>query len=91
MSARFMHYDYLPLDDPKQSPLRRKVFHLDQIGRAEVIAAMAHARTWISADCFRRVPQEIRTNQFTFDENRTGLGSPADHIGILIGYRRKLI
>jgi hypothetical protein len=56
MSPRLALYDYLARGDPEQSPLRRKVLHLDQIGRTQIIAALAHSGARIPPDSFRCVP-----------------------------------
>ena len=91
MSPRLALYDYLALGGPEQSPLRREVLHLDQIGWAQIIAALAHSGTRIPPDSLRCVSQEIRTSQLAFDDDRIRPGSPADHIGVLIGCGGKLI
>ena len=56
MSPRIAFYDYLALRGPEQSPLRREVFHLDQIGWTQIISAVAHASMRIPPDRFRCVP-----------------------------------
>src|SRR5258706_15953625 len=50
MPPRLALYDHLAFKSPQQSPLRRKVLHLDHLGWAEIIAALAHSGTGISPD-----------------------------------------
>jgi hypothetical protein len=56
MSPRLALYDYLALGGPEQSPLRRKVLHLDQTGWTQIVAALAHSGTRIPPDSLRCVP-----------------------------------
>lgn len=91
MSPRLALYKHLALGGPKQSPLRRKVLHLDHFRWTQVVAALPHPGARILADGLRRVLQEIATRQFTFDQDGTSLRRPPDDVGILIGRRGELV
>src|SRR6185295_14887447 len=91
MSACLAFYDHLSFGGPQQSPLARKVLHLDHIWWTQVVTSLAHSYAWILPDSLFGISQEIRPAQLTFDEHRTRSRSPADYIRVLLGGSGKLV
>ena len=85
MSPRLALYDYLALDGPEQSPLRRKILHLDQIGWTQIVAALAHSgqRGFFRTSFVASLKKSERLNLHSM-RTEPALGSPADHVRVLI-------
>ena len=85
MAAGLAQDGDVALGRPEQAPLGRKILHLNDLGRAEVVTALAHTVAGVLADGLARIPEEIRAGDLAFDQNRARFRGPADDVGIFGG------